>query len=413
VIKWGDRCFVELKLMFGTRSSPGIFDELAKAFLWCTRELAGMPRYAIQQHIDDVLGVRIPGDNSPVWLFHRTYLEEALKVGIRLDQSRSKEKQQEPGTSVVALGVRFDTQSWTWGLKPEKMARILISLDEIRRVDRISLKEIESITGKLTNVKTLVAGGKYNMLHFLLATHKSEADSMNMIRVPEMLREQVMWWSEAFVVADKHSPIIHPDPQRPSNAAEAGSDAAGGTSTHMGAGLGVVTRHGDWAYLPRPYWLNQGGINSDGHKFNNKLTCLESMGLLVALGTMGMKLTGEVLVVHVDNQGAVDIFKKGHSTKCIYTSPLVKATHDLAWAMGCTVLVEKVRICSDAGSYLADMISRGQLSQFRELMLDRSKVATLPGELIGWIMDPRGDLHLGHKMAVELRGRWPDIIPVE
>jgi hypothetical protein len=59
------------------------------------------------------------------------------------------------------------------------------------------------------------------------------------------------------------------------------------------------------------------------------------------------------------------------------------------------------------------MISKGQLSQFRELMPDRNMVATLPGELIGWIMDPREDLHLGHKMAVELRGRWPDIIPVE
>jgi hypothetical protein len=44
VIKSGDRYFVELKLMFGTRSSPSIFDELAKVFLWCTRELAGMLR---------------------------------------------------------------------------------------------------------------------------------------------------------------------------------------------------------------------------------------------------------------------------------------------------------------------------------------------------------------------------------
>ena len=60
VIKWGDCFFVELKLIFGGRSSPGIFYDLAKVFLWCCMALSGMPRYAVEQHIDDLLGVGLP-----------------------------------------------------------------------------------------------------------------------------------------------------------------------------------------------------------------------------------------------------------------------------------------------------------------------------------------------------------------
>ena len=77
VIKWGDRYFIELKLMFGTRSSPGIFDELAKVFLWCCMEISEMSKKAVEQHIDDVLGVGFPNRDSAVWRFHLTYVEEA------------------------------------------------------------------------------------------------------------------------------------------------------------------------------------------------------------------------------------------------------------------------------------------------------------------------------------------------
>ena len=83
------------------------------------------------------------------------------------------------------------------------------------------------------------------------------------------------------------------------------------------------------------------------------------MGPVAALCALGSKVMGDVLVVYVDNQGSVDIYKKGHSTSCVYTSTLAKAAPDLAWSMGCTLLVEKIKRCSDAGSYLADMISKG------------------------------------------------------
>jgi hypothetical protein len=57
-------------------------------------------------------------------------------------------------------------------------------------------------------------------------------------------------------------------------------------------------------------------------------------------------------------QGAVDVYRKGHSTKCVYTSTIAKALYEVADAIGATVTVEKVKRCSDCGSYTADMISK-------------------------------------------------------
>lgn len=412
VVQWGDRLFVDLKLMFGSRSSPGIFDELAKVFLWCCMRLAGMPVYAVEQHIDDVLGIGLPGEESLVWKFHKIYKEEAKKVGIVLDESVNAEKQQNPTETVTALGVYFDTIDWTWGFKPDKLGRILHTLNMVKASVVMSHKEMESITGKLGDVKFLVPGGKYNLLYFLEAVH-GVGNERGQVAVSQFLKEQAGWWMTALRAAEMFSPILHPDIQRPSNAKEAWTDAAGGTSSHMGAGLGVILPSGAWSYLPWPAWLNNGGANDDGVKFASKLSCLELLGPLAALCVMGDDAMSEVLVVYVDNQGSVDIYRKGCTVSCVYTSTVAKACYDLSVAMGCTLVIEKIRRCSDAGSYLADMISKGDLVQFRKLMPGRNTVTELPGALVDWVKNPRQDLHLGTKIAMELQSKFPEIVPMD
>ena len=169
-------------------------------------------------------------------------MEEAAKVGIVLDDSGNAEKQQIPSETVTALGVYFDTRSWTWGFKEGKLPRILHTLNKVKESEVMDRKELESITGKLGDVKFLVPGGKFNMLYFLQAVHMVE-DGRRQVVISPKLREQADWWMVALRAADTYSPILHPDSQRPSSAKESWSDAAGGTSSHMGAGLGGDSDH--------------------------------------------------------------------------------------------------------------------------------------------------------------------------
>ena len=336
VVEWGGRLFLESRLMFGSKAAPGIYDELHKAFLEPVIKMT--PKFSksdVEQHLDDVLGVGPSKEDqtASVDAFFNNYKREAEKVGFRLDNSGNRDKVQPPDTVCTALGVEFDTKSWTWKYKEDKLARILSTLDEIQRRESVEFGTLQSITGKLIDVRFLVRGGKFNILFFLQAVQQGLSRS-DKLKIGRELKDQARWWTVALKAATKHSPIVHPDPMVPSTAVEGFTDAAGGTVSQMGAGLGGLVPPHRYFYLPWPAWLNMGWPNSDGVVFASKLTCLELLGALVLLVVCADLAAGGHLRVFVDNQGAVDIFRKGHSTKCVYTSSIAKAIFEVAEATG-------------------------------------------------------------------------------
>ena len=271
-------------------------------------------------------------------------------------------------------------------------------------------KELESLTGKLVNIRNLILGGKFNMVYFNQAVHREKVDTFGKVKLSENLKIQASWWLAALHCMDIDNHICHPSMGYPAGVREVWSDAAGGTTTHMGAGLGIISEKGAWTYLPWPTWLNYGGCNSAGVRFSNKLSCLEMLGPLAAMCVMKNEAYSESLVVFVDNQGAVDIHRKGGSTRCIYTSIVAKACFDLSQVMCCNLIVRKIRRCSDADSYIADMISKGNLQAFRKMMPERRRFTQLPRALVDWIKDPSEDLDLGIKIAEEMKITMPDLV---
>ena len=54
------------------------------------------------------------------------------------------------------MGVMFNIKEWTWRYKADKLARILIQLDRLRKGELIASKEMQSLVGKLIDVRPLV-----------------------------------------------------------------------------------------------------------------------------------------------------------------------------------------------------------------------------------------------------------------
>ena len=59
---------------------------------------------------------------------------------------------------------------------------------------------IESVTGKLVDIRLLVPGGKFNLHYFLLAIGESREKGRPVLVTPE-LREQAVWWTTALMAA--------------------------------------------------------------------------------------------------------------------------------------------------------------------------------------------------------------------
>ena len=83
MVKFGDCYFVELALMFSTRSSPGIFCDFLSLFVSCVALLVGIAPFLVLQHLDDVLAVGTGCQGDPVERFHEVFLEEVARVGVR------------------------------------------------------------------------------------------------------------------------------------------------------------------------------------------------------------------------------------------------------------------------------------------------------------------------------------------
>ena len=54
--------------------------------------------------------------------------------------------------------------------------------------------------------------------------------------------------------------------------------------------------------------------------------------------------------------------------------------------------MEKIRRCSDRGSYTADMISKGNMKEVMAMMPLRQTPCTVPPSILSWVSDPRVDM---------------------
>ena len=413
VFRWGGRYFVDLALMFGTGSSPSIFWEAFRLFVVCIMRLSNINRALVEQYLDDVLAIGQGRTDDPVNSFHRIFLEEAAKTGFRPDLSAHKEKNQAPETTVIALGVWYDTVAWTWRYNEDKLAFILNSLLALERGQRLSLEHMQSLAGKLQAIIFMLEGGRFNIC-WIYNSMKGVKVKTAPTATSEGLMQQAHWWRVHIMAARDYCPIRHPVEGLPGNFGQVWTDAAGGSYGAIGPGCGAVYPMTlSYAYLPWPQWINDGRPNDEGVRFDKKLTMLETVAALVGLVVAGEDAMSTTLVIWVDNVGTVGAYAKGYSLNCPYTDTLIRAIYDVSRGMGVDVRIMWIPRCSDKGSRLADLLSKGtgaSMDAFRKGYPDRNPPTDLPVSVIDWVRDPKVDNFLGQRILREMKLTIPDIV---
>ena len=408
-IQWGGRYFAELKLVFGTVSSPGIFDDLAKLVFWIARELVSYPARLTEQHLDDAFGCG--DDRRRLLSLYESYRAVADQRGVRLASEDDPEKMLKPCKEATILGVQFETDSWHWFISEEKMARIVGNLKEIVEDSEVQNQKLLSTVGRIVDVAHLVPQGRLNM-GFLIKEGDSELRKSAMVIPSPQARRQAKWWLEHIQWACWRSVILDPDRGISPLAVPAFTDAAGGSYTSVGNGLGGVVFPKTWFYFNWPKNVQLNWKNEDGVGFKNKLTCLEAVGPLVAVCTGHRLIRNSAMEVFVDNQGAVDIARKGYSTSDPYSYTIIKAAFDVAHGLNAELKVTKVRRCSNVGSVIADDLSKGQLGSLKRMMPGRDvDPAHVPRVILKWLRDPFIDMDLGKAILREMSLYTDVIIP--
>ena len=397
---WLGKYFAELCLIFGTTSSVGLYDRLAKVVCLLVRTISRFPEDMMEQHLDDNFGAAPAGS----WDLHRlddTYQWVAKEIGVQLAPRDDPGKSFAPCHSGVILGVEYDTVSWTWAVPQERLDRILATLHAVLGLDEVDLKVIESLVGKILHVRPLVPDGRFHV-DVLLKAQALARQKAGAIEMSSELRSQLGYWKVLLPVCSGRIPIPDPDRGLPAWAMDAFSDAAGGSLRTPGLGVGAVCED-MWVYMPWSRCINATGTDDAGRHLGRKMSFLELLGPLLLLASGVDKFKNRPVRVWVDNVGSVCIWRKGYSTACPYATAVVKALAMVAAGIGCQLDIVKISRCSNAGSEMADALSKAAFGRFVGLWKGPLPDAALvPRALRRWIEGPTLSVDLGAVILAEV-----------
>jgi hypothetical protein len=402
---WLGMDFVELMLVFGARSSAGIYDRLAKLVLVLALAYSRFPPEMVCQYLDDVCAAA-PAGSLALSPFESTYRAVAAEIGVRLAPTDDPDKAFSPCTAGVVLGVHYDTVSWTWRIPAEKLDRTLLAIRAAINAETLPQHEIWSLVGKLLHYAPLIPDSKFNIGHLIKANSCSTNRRFPVHITSEMKRQLHFWW--IMLRTTNGLAGIPPPANRPlpASATEFYTDAAGGSMLSIGQGTGGIGPN-FWFMVPWGRKINSSMRAADGKQLRKKLSALELVGPLICVAAGAAICRGRPVRIWVDNAGSVAIWRKGYSSSCDLCTTLVAAIGRVAAALGTVVAIEKITRRSETGAILADELSKGRLRRFKENLPHDWQIplepAKVPPAILQWIANPTPQAHLGDKILDDLR----------
>jgi len=400
---WLGRYFVEKCLIFGASSSVGLYDRLAKTVLDLVIRRAKFPKDMVCQHLDDVCAAA-PATSDLLSRFDNEFMVVANEIGVKLAPRDDPEKSFGPSKKGTVFGVEYDTESWTWGIPREKMAKIACQIRILLDSDETRQDEIQSVVGRIINVRPLVLDGRFHMDHLMALVAVSERGA-DLVALTPGFKRQLHFWYVMLRACSGRAAIPAPEDRLPPWAVDCFTDAAGGTLEGAGRGVGVVVpATGGWWYMPWSKEVNNGSWVTGGKKMSRKMSALELVGPLLAVVGGAAELRGLAVRIWVDNSGSCNIWKRGYSNSCKISTTLVKAIAAVGAALGCRLDICKIDRCSNAGTEMADALSKADFRRFRAAGGATLNVepGTVPLQLLSWAAGPVADDELASRLLREL-----------
>ena len=281
----------------GGQVLSGIYDRFAGLFLLlCVMKTEGMNVKVALRYLDDVLAVCGSGSS----ILKDTYRSTASKKGVRLDKSGNRAKCQGPDTTVIALGVIFNTKNWKWRMDYENAAILLCDINRAISNPETDLKENECLEGKLQNVSALMHEDRYRMAPMY---------NFRECASTQLEEETQIWWITKLKRAISGLPIPHINKKSSGNIIYAWTDAAGPTMGHV-RGVRVSIPGLGWTIKSWPTWMEtfQSPVWDKELKeyeefHTNKMVMLEELGVLILLSLLKQAATGKTLEVFVEGKG--------------------------------------------------------------------------------------------------------------
>ncbi|XP_018549880.1 uncharacterized protein LOC108895509 [Lates calcarifer] len=185
-VKWDAKFYFAVRLTFGCRSSPCIFNSVSEALCWILLNNVRLP--AVLHLLDDFLLIDPPNDSSG------SSLLKLKKMFSHLGVPLSDEKTLGPAKKLEFLGISLDTCDMKASLPKDKLQRIRQITQSFSAAVLISKQELLSLLGHLNFAMRVILQGR-SFISRLLALVSSVPNLHDLVSLDEGCRSDLKFWA--------------------------------------------------------------------------------------------------------------------------------------------------------------------------------------------------------------------------
>lgn len=339
---WRGQYWVDLRLPFGLKSSPAIWERYATAIQWIAHH-EQIARWLIH-YVDDFL----LAEKTKRACISSTL--GFLKLLQDLGAPPAPEKLELPATQMLFVGILLDTVNLTASLDEARVREILGLLTSFSKKSTCTLKELQSLLGKLHFASRGVRAGRVftNRMLELIRNHARKHLRGKPLVLPDGFQKDIAWWLE-FLPTWNGISILGDLTWRSSDSLHLYTDASG---WGFGAVLGNQWMHGPWTAAEKASASKARGLD---------MSFLEFLALFKAIATWGDQWKGMRIVFHCDNEACVEVinnqrYRADSLGDMLRSSYMIAAHHQFEF---------RAAHIPGMSNTLADLLSRDQVAAFR------------------------------------------------
>lgn len=341
-MKFKGKYFYDKMMPMGCSISCNLFEKFSSFIHWLVIELTGLS--TLDHMLDDFIFAGAECSNHCSILV-RQFESICAELGIPL----ATEKSVGPTTVLVFLGFEIDTVTLSIRIPENKVNELLILLQNTVLRNKMTLKELQSMTGKLMFFSKAIRSSRaflrrfYDAMIGLSRAHYRK-------RISKDMRDDMYMWINFL---ESFNGVVHiPDKiWHTSQTLQLYTDSAGGPQ--MGAACYL---RGKWSFFQWPiYW--------DGTEYLHDLTFLELVPVLLAFTLWKEELGNKKVLMWIDNEALVAVINK-QSSKSKRVMFLLRELILLSMQFN---IIFKAQHISSVNNGICDAISRKQWSRFRTL----------------------------------------------
>lgn len=324
---WNKHVFCDTVLSMGLRSAANICQRTTNAISFIMLQVG----IAILNYLDDLAGAE-----------HKQKAEFAYKclgaVLLKCGFEEALNKACPPSEIMSFLGVLFNTVTMTMEIIPERLLEIHSLIKFWLNKDTASLKQVQSLLGKLNFIAPCVNPSRIFVSRLLLWL-RSIYDSPEILHsIPHFVKKDIIWWDRFLPVYNGISLMEYEHWSAPDGIFSSDSSLTGCGGFWNGC----------YFHTKFPDRIMKKGFH---------ISVLEILSIIICLKLWGKHFKGQKIVVFCDNQSVCQIINSGKS-RC---EILQDSLREICYLAACNEFELRAQHLLSEENRISDILSRWDL----------------------------------------------------